>query len=127
MITPIYAALLTFMLIFLIRNVIKTRTKNRIILGDGNNAEMIAAIRMHGNFVETAPWGLLLMFLIEYQDGNFFVLHFLGLTLLAGRVLHAYALKKSLLPIRVAGMMCTFAMFAIAALYNLYLAFTVGV
>jgi len=96
-------------------------------LGDGGNADLIAAIRMHGNFIETAPWGLMLMFLIEYQDGNLFALHLLGILLVIGRVLHLYALKSSSIPMRVAGMMGTFAVFGLGALYNLYLAFTVGV
>jgi len=127
MITPIYAAILTFILLFLTINVIKTRQKNHVALGDGGNADLIAAIRMHGNFIETAPWGLMLMFLIEYQDGNFLALHILGMMLVVGRCLHLYALKKSSISIRVAGMMCTFAVFGLGALYNLYLAFTVGV
>lgn len=127
MITPIYAALLTFILIFLILQVIKLRRKYSVGLGDGGHHDLTQAIRSHGNFVETAPWALLLMFLVEFQDGSLIALHIMGLTIVIGRCLHIYALKRSNLSFRVAGMVCTISVLALGALYNLFLAFTVGV
>lgn len=121
MITPIYAAILTFVLIFLIVNVIKVRTKNQVALGDGGNADLITAIRMHGNFIETAPWVLFLMLLLDLQNGMPIAIHAIGILLIIGRCLHIVALNKNSLPLRVAGMMSTMFVLAVAALYNLFL------
>lgn len=127
MITPIYAALLTFILIYLSLGVVKLRRHYKISLGDGGHEDLHRAIRAHGNFVETALWGLFMIFLVEYQDGNVYVLHTLGIFLVVGRVLHLEAIKSGTLNMRVAGTVSTIGVFAFAALYNLYLAFTVGV
>lgn len=127
MIIPIYASILTFILIYLSLSVVKLRMKHKVSLGDGGHEDLHRAIRAHGNFVETALWGIFMLFLLEYQDANVFVLHGLGVLLVAGRVLHLQAIKSSNLTLRKGGMVATLTVFAVAALYNLYLAFTFGV
>lgn len=127
MITPVYAALMTFILVYLAIGVIRLRRQYRVGTGDGGHDDLQRAIRAHGNFVETAPWGIFLIFLVEYQDGNVFLLHTLGLLLVTGRILHIQGIKSGTLGFRVAGMAITLTVFAIAALCNIYLAFTVGV
>lgn len=127
MITPIYASILTLILICLSMGITNLRKKHHVGLGDGGHEDLIRAIRSHGNFIETAPWGIFLIFLVEYQDGNVYLLHSLGMLLVAGRLLHIHGMKTGRLRTRVAGMMTTFLVFAIAAMVNLFLAFTVGV
>lgn len=127
MITPIYASILTLILICLAMAVITERKKNRVSMGDGGNENLIRAIRAHGNFIETAPWGVFLMFLIEYQDGSVYALHALGMLLIASRIIHAYGMRTATIPPRTIGMILTFVAFAFAAMVNLFLAFTVGV
>ncbi len=127
MITPIYVCILTFFLVYLSMNVTRLRKQHHVGLGDGGHDDLQRAIRAHGNFIETAPWGIFLIFLVEYQDGNVFLLHALGILLVAARVLHFQGMKKGKLNLRVAGMVTTFTVFTLAALCNLYLALTVGV
>ncbi len=127
MITPIYAAILTFILIYLTLGVVKLRRHYKVSLGDGGHEDLQRAIRAHGNFIETALWGIFMIFLIEYQDGNVYVLHSLGIMLVTGRLLHLEAIKSGVLNMRVVGTAVTLAVFTISALYNLYLTFTFGV
>lgn len=127
MITPIYISLLTAILIYLSMSVTQIRKQHHVSIGDGGHEDLARAIRAHGNFIETAPWGAFLIFLIEYQDGNVYLLHLLGMLLIAGRILHIQGMNSGRLRLRVAGMMATFIVFAIAAMVNLFLAFTVGV
>lgn len=127
MITPVYASILTIILIYLAWRVVKLRIQHQVSLGDGGHEDLQRAIRAHANFVETALWGLFMIFLLEYQDANVFVLHILGSLLVAGRVLHLQAIKSGNSQLRICGMGATFIVFAVSAIYNLYLAFTVGV
>lgn len=121
MITPLYAAILTLILVFLIIRVIKLRRKHGVGLGDGGHYELTQAIRSHGNFVETVPFGLFLMLLLDLQNGMPIVIHALGILLVIGRCLHIMALDQKSLPLRIAGMSSTIAVLTSAAIYNLFL------
>ena len=83
------------MLLALIANVIRLRFKHQVGLGDGGEDELIKAIRMHGNFIETVPLALILMLLLEIQVAMPAILHGLGLFLVIGRAAHAYALYQT--------------------------------
>lgn len=95
MIVSIYAAALTLLFIFLTMRTIKIRMKYSTILGDGGHHELQRAIRAHANFVEYAPFSLLLILLLELQTANLYLLHGLGIALFLGRALHAYSLLKA--------------------------------
>ena len=127
MITPIYAALLTPILVFLILRVVKLRKLHKIGLGDGDNMDLIRAVRAHGNFVETTPWVLILMTLLDIQGGNTYIMHFVGLALLIGRLCHLYAIHKGTVKLRTAGMMLTMTSMMVAGLYNFWIAVLVNV
>jgi uncharacterized membrane protein YecN with MAPEG domain len=122
MVTPIYAAIFTVMLIGLLMNVVKLRTKHKISLGDGGNQDLTRATRIHGNFVETVPWGLFLLLLLDLQHAEPRAIYALGVLLLIGRILHIFGIKNAILHLRVAGMILTITMFLIGAIYNLFLA-----
>ena len=126
MITPIYAALLTPILVFLILRVVRLRKMHKIGLGDGDNMDLIRAVRAHGNFVETTPWVLLLMTLLDIQGGNTYLMHFIGIALLAGRLCHLYAIHKGTVKLRMAGMMLTMTAMMVAGLYNFWIAVLVN-
>jgi len=64
------------------------RGKKRINLGDGGDAEMIAAIRAHANLIEFAPLCLLLIYMASDFYG-FWTTAGLSVVLLIARVLHA--------------------------------------
>ena len=66
----------------------RVRTRKKIFLGDGGDAEMIAAIRAHGNLIELTPLILLLIWLLHGPYGNR-VIAVLAVILLIARLLHA--------------------------------------
>jgi uncharacterized protein len=116
-ITAIYAGLLTFVLLVLSFRVIGVRRSAKVEIGDGNHAQLLRRVRVHANFVEYTPYALILIGLLESLKAPGMLLHALGATLLAGRIIHAYALSQTphIMSLRVAGMMLTFMVLGIGA------------
>lgn len=117
MITGLYAALLALMFVGLALAVVRQRFKLRVGLGDGNQPELIKAIRIHGNFAEYVPFLLVLMYLLESQQASSWQLHLLGGLTLGGRLLHLLGLLSSSgtsIP-RFFGMIATFIALIVAA------------
>lgn len=119
MITSIYAALSSLLIVWLSFNVVKLRQSGRVILGDGGNSELQVAIRAQGNATEYIPISLILLLLLELSKGNALMLHIGGVALLIGRSLHAYGLTTSNLKLRVSGMVFTFGNIIYLAITNL--------
>lgn len=114
-ITTLYAALSAALLIALSLRVIAVRRRDRIALGDGGDPDLMQRIRAQGNFVEYVPMALIVMLLLELQALPAWLLHALGIALIAGRLAHGWALAAGSIPGRVAGMMLTFSVIAIGA------------
>jgi uncharacterized membrane protein YecN with MAPEG domain len=91
-ITAFYAGLLGLLFLALSARVIQFRQRG-ISLGDGGDPRMLRVIRGHANFTEYVPLILVLMLILELAHTSLYVLHALGITLLAGRLLHGYALS----------------------------------
>jgi uncharacterized membrane protein YecN with MAPEG domain len=119
MITSIYAALSSLLIVWLSFNVVKLRQSGRVILGDGGNSELQVAIRAQGNATEYIPISLILLLLLELSKGNALMLHIGGIALLIGRSLHAYGLTTSNLKLRVSGMVFTLGNIIYLAIANL--------
>ncbi|MGH8519519.1 MAG: MAPEG family protein [Panacagrimonas sp.] len=118
-VTPLYAGLLAFWFFLLSLRVISRRRGNNINLGDGGDAEMHRRVRGHGNFAEYVPFALLLMALLEIGGVTpIWLLHLLGLTLLAARLLHGIALSytQHFMLGRVLGTVLTFVVLLVAGL-----------
>lgn len=128
MITTLYASLLGILYLALTAYVIKGRFKYRIGLGDGGNPDMIQRIRMHGNFVETVPFALLLLFLVEISNFSYALIHILGVALFVGRVLHALGLHRTPYSSigRTGGMVLTLTMVLLASGLLLYRFFVIA-
>lgn len=93
-ITLLYAAFLTILLVVLIFQIVRLRWALRVGLGDGEDRGLRKAIRAHGNFIETAPWAIFLMLLLEITGAaSSTILHAYGSALLAGRLLHAWGIS----------------------------------
>lgn len=121
-IIPLYAALLALLFIALSVRALRLRRKLKIAVGDAGNTHMLRAMRAHANFAEYVPMCLLLLTLVELHGGrNPWVLHGLGLTLLAGRLSHAWGVSQE--PenyrFRVYGMVLTFITMAACAVFLL--------
>lgn len=116
-VTAVYAALLAPLLIVLSVRVIAFRRAERVSLGDGGHTVLLRRVRAHANFIEYAPFALILLGLLESLHAAPLLLHAVGASLLAGRIAHAVALSnpRGIMVLRVTGMMLTFASIAVAA------------
>ncbi|HUJ36235.1 MAG TPA: MAPEG family protein [Hyphomicrobium sp.] len=117
-ITALYASLLAVLFLFLSVRVIGWRRQQRVEIGHGEDVQLLRRMRVHANFAEYAPFTLLLMALAENLGPPHVLVHLVGLTLLAGRAMHAYGLSQTphILKYRVWGMTLTFAAMGIAAM-----------
>ncbi len=125
MITGAYAALIAIIFIALSVRVILFRRQNQLGLGDHGNKSLMKRMRAQANCAEYAPFGLLLMALVELQDAAPSALHMIGATLLLGRIVHGYGFSASppIMLMRQAGMMLTFASYLVSISCLLFLSF----
>ena len=117
-ITPLYAALLAGLLLYLSSRVIRARRRRRVALGPGGDPTVERAMRVHANFVEYVPFALLLLGFAEMQGAPAPLLHVVGVILVSGRLVHAFGVSQTdeNFRWRVLGMVLTFAAIAIGAL-----------
>lgn len=110
-VTGLYAGLLAFVLLWLSVAVIRNRRRARVALGTGEDKGLLRATRAHGNFCEYTPLCLILLGLLEAGGLSAWMLHALGLLLLAGRISHGIGLmhQEGSFLLRQVGMMATFA------------------
>lgn len=108
--TPAYAALFAFIFIVLSARTIILRGRFKIGIGWGDEPMLERAMRAHANFAEYVPFAILLVFFLETQLSHPALIHSLYLTLLLGRLLHAYGISqaKENHRCRVIGMIMTF-------------------
>ncbi len=109
-VTPLYAALLGLMFVFLSMRTIRLRRRFRVAVGDGRHPLLQRAMRVNANFAEYVPLTLMLIYFVELHDGPRLHVHALAITLICGRVLHAWGLSQAQenLNYRSAGIMLTF-------------------
>ncbi len=89
------ASLHVLLYILLSLRVILHRRGHRIGIGTGGDAAMARKVRVHANFAEYVPLGLLMLALLELSGTGAGPLWACGLLLLGGRVLHALGLGGS--------------------------------
>ena len=121
MITPIIAAVLSLIYLFLSVRTLRLRRKFQIGVGDSGNLQLLRAVRAHGNFAEYVPMALLLIYFVEQAHAHAWFVYALGVALTVGRVSHSYGVSQvnETLIYRVFGMVCTLNVIGIAALYIL--------
>lgn len=125
LVTPIYAAILGLGFVALSFLTLRLRRKNKIALGDGGNRQLLRAIRVHSNFAEYVPLALLLLYMAETNGAPLYLMHFMGIFLLIGRVSHAWGVSQENenFKFRVYGMIGTFNALIVSSLYILAAAF----
>ncbi len=94
-ITGFYAGLLGLWLAFLYLYVVNGRMKYKIGLGDGGLEQLTKRIRIHGNFVETVPYLLILMAILEDTEHSIYLLHAYGIGIILTRILHFIAISRT--------------------------------
>jgi uncharacterized membrane protein YecN with MAPEG domain len=94
-VTLLVAGVHGLMLLLLVWPIVRTRRAQRIGLGAGGDVAMLRRIRVHANFVEYVPMGLILLALLELAGTSRTVVAALGALLLVARLLHAMGLSRS--------------------------------
>ena len=94
-ITALWTGLLGILMVVLAMRVVRTRVTEKVIFGDGGSTLMLQRIRVHANFTEYVPMGLLLLLVLELNGETAIVLNALGGSLFAARLLHAVGLSSS--------------------------------
>lgn len=118
------AALLALWFIWLALRVIRLRRQYKVSTGDGGHADLVQAMRAHGNFSEYVPISLILLMLAELDHGHPLILGGLAVLICLGRVFHSIAFLGSQHDFsrRVRGMQFTFFAMAGLAFYDIGLA-----
>lgn len=116
-ITSLFAALLTLLYIVLAIRIIRLRWRERVGIGTGESLPLKAAVRVHGNFAEYVPLGLILLALMEINGASETILFAMGGLLFVARVFHAIGLTRSIgvSIYRTIGVLGTFAMLLVSA------------
>jgi hypothetical protein len=87
-------------------------------MGHGGNPVMERLIRVHGNFAEYVPLALLLLAFMEMQRHSIYIIHVLCIVLILARIIHAVGVTpvNENFPMRVLGVLGTFAVLVVSAI-----------
>lgn len=96
-ITLLYAGLLGLMNIGIAFPAGQLRGKVGVSVGDGGNADLLLAMRRHGNFTEFVPLALILIGLLEMNGVSSTAIYTFGALLVLFRLCHAFGLKADTL------------------------------
>jgi hypothetical protein len=94
-VTALWSGLLGILMLALAMRVVRTRVTEDVIFGDGGKTILLQRIRVHGNFIEYVPMGLVLLLVLELNGTGALTLNALGASLFAARLLHAFGLSSS--------------------------------
>jgi uncharacterized membrane protein YecN with MAPEG domain len=105
----------------------QVRGARKISVGDGGDPLMVARMRAHANFVEYAPFFLILLGLIEYARGAQTWLWLVAILFMLARILHAFGMEPNGSgKLRVAGASTTMVVTIGLAIYAILLPYGIG-
>lgn len=112
----LWSGLLILLMVVLSLRVVTARRANRVLLGDGGNAQVTLAGRVFGNASEYIPVGIAALAVLTLLGMPAYAIHAVGGVLFLGRLLHWVGLSdKKPTAGRIAGMMLTFTALIAAA------------
>jgi uncharacterized protein len=122
LITPLYAAPIVLLFMYLSARVIRHRRSAKVAFGDQGDKDLLRLIRAQGNCAEYAPIGLLLLLMAELTAPAPLGLHIAGALLMIGRIVHGIGLAHfpRIIPARVVGILCTFTSYLISLALALF-------
>jgi uncharacterized membrane protein YecN with MAPEG domain len=129
-ITLTMAAAAALINLWLAYRCIPVRMGAKIMNGDGGDTFMLSRMRAQANFVEYAPFFLILLGLVEYAKGPQSWLWGVGIVFILGRVLHPLGMDRSrvgearFVPLRAAGLMLSWATTLVLAGTALWIVYT---
>lgn len=102
------AAAAAILAIWLMIRVGQVRTSEGVSVGDGGNEKVIRRMRAHANFVESAPFVVLLIGVIELAGRGDAWLAYVSGAYFVGRILHGFGMDGgSMQPGRMVGTIIT--------------------
>ena len=101
------------------------RTKEKVMIGDGGNENVIRRMRAHANFAEFTPFVLILIGAIELASGSAMWLWIVTSLFLIARVLHAFGMD-GFMPGRMIGTIITMLSLLGLGSYAIFLAHSSG-
>lgn len=87
------AAAAAILAIWLTIRVGQVRTSEKVSVGDGGNEHVLRRMRAHANFVESAPFVLVLLGVIELSGTGAKWLPYVAAVYFIGRILHALGME----------------------------------
>jgi uncharacterized membrane protein YecN with MAPEG domain len=93
-ITLTIAAAAALINVWLAVRVSHLRRLHKVLLGDEGNPRVTARMRAHSNFVENAPFVLILLGLIEAAGGSQTLLWAAGILFILSRLAHAFGMDR---------------------------------
>lgn len=123
-ITLLFASLHVLLMLALLVPISRHRHDHKIGVGDGGDPLLARKVRVHGNFIEHAPFALLMLGLLELCGLPAIWLWGFGSALLLGRLMHAvgFSRRAGYSVGRFTGTALTWLVFLLMALAGLWLA-----
>lgn len=92
-VTAVFASVLVVLMLVLAFRASMFRLRHRQGLGvNAEDPDFEVAVRAHGNLVEYVPLALIVMGLGELNGVSAHIVYWVGMVLVAGRLLHAYGM-----------------------------------
>lgn len=100
----------------------RVRVGRKILVGTGGDPLLEARMRAQANFVEYAPFFLILLGLVEYSRGTQAWLWYVAAAFVLARVAHPFGMERPAPnPLRMGGILVTWALLVVLAAYALAL------
>lgn len=110
--------------LWLALRLVRGRLKGKILIGDGGDVSMLAGMRAHANFVEYAPFVLILIALIELAGGSPFWLQIAAVVFVVARIAHPIGMARGSENLfRAIGILATWAVLALLAGWAIAIAY----
>jgi uncharacterized membrane protein YecN with MAPEG domain len=93
-VSAFYASLLAIGYLYLTAMVIRQRLVSGVGIGNGGDAILRRLSRVHANYNEYVPLGLILLILLELNSEMSWALHVGATSLLLGRLFHAIGFSR---------------------------------
>lgn len=94
LVTALYGSIIAILMLITAFSVVKLRRTRAVGLGDGGDAEIAQAMRVHANLTEYAPISLLLLLFLELNQAGTQILHVFGVILVLARAMHAWGFSN---------------------------------
>jgi uncharacterized membrane protein YecN with MAPEG domain len=119
-ITLTIAAAAALINIWLATRVSRLRLRDKVSVGDGGNERLMSRMRAHANFVEYAPFFLILLALVEMSAGSTTWLWIAAIVFILARLAHPFGMERPAPNLmRAGGAVVTWLMLLGLALYAL--------